>query len=218
MVAETTSSHKLCELCSAAAAVHCPSDSAYLCFPCDAAVHSANFLVARHLRSSLCSTCGEIACGSCDRCSAESSLTESSSAGRPEKEEVSSAIRRKGGKKRKRKRTRTTVITNGRGDGILVNWCRRVGLDGELEDSVVTTAERVFGRLTRAPLGVGLATSFWVGLRVCGMATCQNLIRVENITGVPAKVILAVEGRIGRVLITRRDESECDFEEGWAEC
>ncbi|CAA0837125.1 B-box type zinc finger family protein [Striga hermonthica] len=48
---------KSCELCKRPARTHCPADQASLCWPCDAAVHSANFLVARHSRTLLCRVC-----------------------------------------------------------------------------------------------------------------------------------------------------------------
>lgn len=48
---------KACELCSNQASFYCPSDSAFLCCDCDAAVHAANFLVARHFRRRICSKC-----------------------------------------------------------------------------------------------------------------------------------------------------------------
>lgn len=48
---------KNCELCKSAARVYCESDQASLCWSCDAKVHSANFLVARHVRSLLCNSC-----------------------------------------------------------------------------------------------------------------------------------------------------------------
>ncbi|KAJ6827389.1 ribosomal RNA processing protein 1-like protein [Iris pallida] len=48
---------KGCELCSGMARLHCESDSASLCFDCDAKVHGANFLVARHQRLLLCRAC-----------------------------------------------------------------------------------------------------------------------------------------------------------------
>lgn len=47
-----------CELCDGVAALHCAADDAHICWTCDAKVHSANFLVARHTRSVLCGTCG----------------------------------------------------------------------------------------------------------------------------------------------------------------
>ncbi|KAE8670112.1 (3S,6E)-nerolidol synthase 2 [Hibiscus syriacus] len=48
---------KSCELCKAAAATYCESDKASLCWDCDAVVHGANFLVARHVRRLLCHAC-----------------------------------------------------------------------------------------------------------------------------------------------------------------
>lgn len=46
-----------CELCGAMARVYCGADEATLCWGCDAQVHGANFLVARHARSLLCRGC-----------------------------------------------------------------------------------------------------------------------------------------------------------------
>ncbi|CAA0825088.1 B-box type zinc finger family protein [Striga hermonthica] len=48
---------KWCELCKRTARIHCESDQASLCWSCDARVHSANFLVARHSRNLLCRAC-----------------------------------------------------------------------------------------------------------------------------------------------------------------
>ncbi|BAT90225.1 hypothetical protein VIGAN_06142900 [Vigna angularis var. angularis] len=48
---------KKCELCKLPARIFCESDQASLCWDCDAKVHSANFLVARHSRTLLCRTC-----------------------------------------------------------------------------------------------------------------------------------------------------------------
>ncbi|GAV80762.1 zf-B_box domain-containing protein [Cephalotus follicularis] len=46
-----------CELCKFPARAYCESDQASLCWHCDAKVHGANFLVARHSRSLLCQAC-----------------------------------------------------------------------------------------------------------------------------------------------------------------
>ncbi|KAG6518263.1 hypothetical protein ZIOFF_021667 [Zingiber officinale] len=48
---------KKCELCDSPARIHCESDQANLCWDCDAKVHGANFLVARHSRCLLCRRC-----------------------------------------------------------------------------------------------------------------------------------------------------------------
>ncbi|KAF5741467.1 putative zinc finger CONSTANS-LIKE 11 -like protein [Tripterygium wilfordii] len=48
---------KSCELCKTPATTYCESDQASLCWNCDAKVHGANFLVARHSRTLLCRAC-----------------------------------------------------------------------------------------------------------------------------------------------------------------
>ncbi|XP_018471755.1 zinc finger protein CONSTANS-LIKE 1 [Raphanus sativus] len=48
---------KKCDLCEGVARMHCESDQASLCWNCDARVHGANFLVAKHTRCLLCSAC-----------------------------------------------------------------------------------------------------------------------------------------------------------------
>ncbi|KAG6557403.1 hypothetical protein Mapa_000672 [Marchantia paleacea] len=48
---------KKCELCGDRATLYCAADDADVCWSCDAKVHSANFLVARHARSVLCTRC-----------------------------------------------------------------------------------------------------------------------------------------------------------------
>lgn len=52
---------KICELCRKEATIYCESDNAFLCWNCDDEVHGANFLVARHLRQPLCSSCTDFA-------------------------------------------------------------------------------------------------------------------------------------------------------------
>ncbi|EXC11589.1 Putative zinc finger protein CONSTANS-LIKE 11 [Morus notabilis] len=48
---------KKCELCDSQAKMYCESDRASLCWDCDARVHGANFLVAKHSRTLLCRVC-----------------------------------------------------------------------------------------------------------------------------------------------------------------
>ncbi|KAL3017486.1 hypothetical protein AAZX31_06G281400 [Glycine max] len=78
-----------CELCKVPARIFCESDQASLCWDCDAKVHSANFLVARHARTLLCRTCRSptpwkasgaslaSAVSVCDRCAASEEPEES---------------------------------------------------------------------------------------------------------------------------------------------
>ncbi|XP_058113612.1 B-box zinc finger protein 32-like [Magnolia sinica] len=51
------SKSRVCELCRREANLYCESDSAFLCWDCDATVHGANFLVARHVRRTVCCRC-----------------------------------------------------------------------------------------------------------------------------------------------------------------
>lgn len=75
---------KSCELCNAVSSVYCAADSAFLCSSCDASVHGANFLVARHVRWTRCVPCGSLLlisgpesdplrrlCGTCRSCPAQ---------------------------------------------------------------------------------------------------------------------------------------------------
>lgn len=48
---------KICELCKNPARTRCQPEEVNLCWDCDARVHSANFLAARHLRILLCNVC-----------------------------------------------------------------------------------------------------------------------------------------------------------------
>ncbi|KAL1203054.1 B-box domain protein 31 [Cardamine amara subsp. amara] len=48
---------KKCDLCNGVAKMYCESDQASLCCDCDGKVHGANFLVAKHTRCLLCSSC-----------------------------------------------------------------------------------------------------------------------------------------------------------------
>ncbi|KAI4341052.1 hypothetical protein MLD38_025824 [Melastoma candidum] len=48
---------RACALCKEMARAFCESDQASLCWSCDAKVHGANFLVARHSRTLLCHSC-----------------------------------------------------------------------------------------------------------------------------------------------------------------
>ncbi|KAK7389464.1 hypothetical protein VNO78_24534 [Psophocarpus tetragonolobus] len=181
---------KACELCDQQACLYCPSDSAFLCSNCDAAVHAANFLVARHLRHLLCSKChrfngihisGATSPSICTSTSESESCAEKSKA---------------------RRRSCSSSVTDD-ARGLFGKWSREMGLGlglGENGNRVVSRALSLcLGRWTLLPFRVAAATSFWLGLRFCGdrgLATCQNLTRLEAISGVPAKLILAAHARV----------------------
>lgn len=283
-----------CELCKEAASVYCPSDSAFLCRGCDARVHQANFLVARHVRNPLCSGCGSLSghrvsgagvgprrpalCLSCSdrpsvdagplsasssssacvsstessavapkkegRCSSggrklqktgvSSSLTDASGEGSDSPArfggaaafsgEVSSG-KRSGGTDDRRAgaaRFRETTRVDAKTEGVFAIWCKKLGLSGAEAFAVASRALRVIaGTPTALPLRVAMAASFWVAMRSCkgrGMSTWQNVKKVEEASGVPAKLILAGEARLVRRARGEKARREERLEEGWAEC
>ncbi|KAL1292637.1 hypothetical protein HN51_053204 [Arachis hypogaea] len=267
---------RFCELCKEKASLYCASDSAFLCWKCDATVHNANFLVARHRRRLLCFNCNSFAgvhisgassrrtaanCRSCSPteihysdeeeeeeeednslCSSPPSSSSSSSAC------VSSSEPRAGNKirtkylpekrirtvtssgsavttddddfstpKQKRQRNNKKKNSNGGGSGsdevrtasakeysVFAKWSEELGLglnEGRRVSCVACRALRVWVRKWKGvgiPYKVGAATSFWLGLRFCGM-TFENLRRLEEISGVPAKLILQAYAMLSRV-------------------
>ncbi|KAL0414958.1 UNVERIFIED_CONTAM: hypothetical protein Slati_3327700 [Sesamum latifolium] len=250
---------RLCELCNAQATLFCPSDDAFLCSTCDARVHHANFLVARHLRKSLCSNCNSFtgdgisglgfhplpatSCPSCppppsaqdhldlDSLSSSSnssvcisSTTKDCSSGRRDCGGVDSSSTATTGKKSEQQRVEYL-----KAEGILGNWCRKlgVGVRGEVAVGVacrIVRAVCVDGWEWRRvlPFRVWVAASMWLGLRASGEKSWEVLKRLEEISGVPAKIIGAAEGRLERGLRgggggRRRRRVEA-LEEGWAEC
>ncbi|KAL0354386.1 UNVERIFIED_CONTAM: hypothetical protein Sradi_3885500 [Sesamum radiatum] len=150
---------RLCELCNAQATLFCPSDDAFLCSTCDAQVHHANFLVARHLRKSLCSNCntftGDGISGlafrslpaTCPSCPPPPSAQDhfhlhldslSSSSSSNASVCISSTTKDCNGGRRDCSSTATTGKSQPRGhkprvdylkaEGILGNWCRKLGV------------------------------------------------------------------------------------------
>ncbi|CAJ1970700.1 unnamed protein product [Sphenostylis stenocarpa] len=240
---------KACELCNQQASLYCPSDSAFLCSDCDADVHSANFLVARHFRRRLCSKCNRFTgiyisgattlpstCASCspenppsddgDSLPSSSTCVSSSESCATKKIE---ATRTAAGKKRrsffssvtddasqeaKRRRMNVGSVED---EEVFEKWSREIGLGlGENGNRVASHALRVcLGKWNSLPFKVAAATSFWLGLRFCGdrsLARWQNLARLETVSGVPAKLILAAHANLARAFSQRRE-----LHEGWGE-
>ncbi|XP_031281293.1 B-box zinc finger protein 32 [Pistacia vera] len=258
---------KSCELCHQEASLYCDSDSAFLCFTCDARVHEANFLVARHVRQTLCCKCncltGNFISGArslsslspiCQSCFQENPLhsttitnttSSSSSDCISSTEDSAKKIGSNHNIKRRNKISSSSSTVSevsgeisdfparlcgekrekdaSKAEGIFVIWCKWLGLSGNCD--VVSLACQVFElcleRLTVLPKRVSLAASFWVALRMYGgdrsMGSRQNLRRLEEVSGVPAKLIVAVERKLARVMRVKR-RARYDLEEGWAEC
>lgn len=254
-------SSKLCELCNDQAALFCPSDSAFLCFHCDAKVHQANFLVARHLRLTLCSHCNSLTkkrfspcsppppalCPSCSRnSSGDSDLrsvsTSSSSSSTCVSSTQSSAITQKiniisSNRKQFPDSDSNGEVNSGRcnlvrsrsvklrdpraATCVFMHWCTKLQMNRE--ERVVQTACSVLGicfsRFRGLPLRVALAACFWFGLKTTedkSKSTSQSLKKLEEISGVPAKIILATELKLRKIMKTNNRQPQA-MEESWAE-
>ncbi|MED6216142.1 hypothetical protein PIB30_004626 [Stylosanthes scabra] len=259
---------RLCELCNQKASLFCASDSAFLCSKCDATVHNANFLVARHLRRLLCFNCNSFSgiyisgassprtadshttCRSCSPpdeanslsspppSSSTSSACVSSSEPRSRNNNNNKIRTKHSPEKRIRtvtssgsavttddedfstpKQKRARNNNNGGGSGsdevgravrkaysVFAKWSEELGLglnDGERVSSLACRSLRVwFGKWKEGvgiPYKVGCATSFWLGVRFCGIATFENLRKMEVMSGVPAKLILQAYAFLARV-------------------
>ncbi|GAA0162435.1 hypothetical protein LIER_39415 [Lithospermum erythrorhizon] len=221
------SKRRICELCNDVAVAYCASDLAFLCLSCDSKVHGANFLVARHARKILCSSCedftGDQISGLgfqakaliCSSCSPEldSGELDSLSSSSSSSSFFATTRKRNGGSGKK---STPAVVVNGgqRGrlgvdsktEGNLVIWCRRLGLNDDLVAAVVRMACDGLGicggKLTFLPFRVCLVASLWFGMkfsRVGSSSAWQGLARLERITGLPAKLISAAESKIERL-------------------
>ncbi|XP_058192303.1 B-box zinc finger protein 32 [Rhododendron vialii] len=261
-----------CDLCiREEAALYCPSDSAYLCWNCDAKLHQVNFLVARHVRCPLCSKCkclitenhmsgsGFIqphphqltVCRLCShkdssqadnprslsyfnfqQLSSCSSYAESSSTPPPKRSSVlidlnrlkmdkivssSSSVMELSSSTRiaptsKKAKTSTTTTTTTRESKVITTALRSWP-----SSSITKNVEH-----SKAVEVEGFA-SLWFSWRLCGASTWQVLKRLEEISGVPAKLIFAAgESKLTRVLSNKRRRSKSNRchdqpEEGWAE-
>ncbi|CAN4100024.1 unnamed protein product [Withania somnifera] len=246
---------KLCELCNDQAALFCPSDSAFLCFHCDANVHQANFLVARHLRLTLCSHCNSLTknrfspfsqrpaiCPSCSRNSSadESDLHSLSSSSSSTC--VSSSTTHKNINSSSRKqfldsstndevnsgvselaRSRSLKLRDPRvATGLFMHWCTKLGMYGE--EGIVQTAcgalEICFRRFRALPMRLGLAACLWFGLTSendGSKSTWPSLKRLEVISGVPAKLIVATERKLQKIVKPNNQRRPQGMEERWDE-
>lgn len=237
-----------CELCKSEAAVFCSADDAFLCWTCDSQVHEANFLVARHVRQFVCSICNNLTgplfpgvgfkpfrptCSSCPSISAADdldSLSDSSvcisstkeccggSQGFDSSSSSDSSSAAAAYAKRRRRRESKSRVDIFKAEGIFVNWCAKLGVHA---DEPVRLACRplktVLNRWTVLPFRIFLAASMWHGLRLSGQ-TAQVLKRLEEISGVPAKIIVAAEFRLDRGGRKMQQRRRLELEEGWAEC
>ncbi|XP_022843621.1 B-box zinc finger protein 32-like [Olea europaea var. sylvestris] len=116
-------------------------------------------------------------------------------------------------------RTRRGAV-NLKAKGIFSNWCSRLGLSSNVAVQMSCDALRICLDHWRVlPFRVCLAASMWLGLRFSGARTRQSLKRLEEISGVPAKLIAAAESKLERLLKARkRQHRQHQLLEGWGEC
>ncbi|KAL2516142.1 B-box zinc finger protein 32 [Forsythia ovata] len=119
----------------------------------------------------------------------------------------------------------TTRIRRGTVDlkvkGMFLNWCARLGQNGDVAVQMASDALRIcLDQWTVLPFRVCLAASMWLGLRFSGESTRQSLKQLEEISGVPAKLIVAAEAKLERLLKARRGQHRRQHQlvEGWGEC
>ncbi|KAK1436955.1 hypothetical protein QVD17_02739 [Tagetes erecta] len=205
----------VCDLCHHhQPSVYCGSDSAFLCLDCDHQVHTANFLVARHVRVSICKSYHSHCHDDDDDDDVLSSSSSSSST-------VCSNV----------KRTTSAMVGSSGSDDwktreVLVSWWSRLGGSSSSSNSsrVIEVARHGFrvwwaNRLEWAPYRVGLAASLWLGftkqkMKRIGMRR-RLLKRLEEISGVPAKSIVLEQSKLAK---TMKYKHQHQYQESWAEC
>lgn len=112
-----------------------------------------------------------------------------------------------------------TSGVNPKAEGVLFILFRKLGLSaGEAIDRSYRALGFCHGRFTRVPLRLLLAGAAWLSLKTCGERRMQTLRRLEEVSGVPRKLILATEGKLTRVNQAEVILGRSDLEEGWAEC
>ncbi|KAJ0984177.1 hypothetical protein J5N97_002533 [Dioscorea zingiberensis] len=176
MMKESTAA--ACELCGAAAMVHCEADAAFLCRSCDATVHGANFLVARHLRRPIHPAASPATSSSSSSCisSAESAA------------EAPESCRKRGSP------------DGARAERVLEWWSRRLGVGRGCAAVAARVLASCAGGMTSLPYRVGLAAALWFAVKSCGGGACRRVLRrLEECSGVPAKLIVVAESRLARV-------------------
>lgn len=104
---------------------------------------------------------------------------------------------------------------------VFIHWCTKLGMDGE-QGALQTACNALgicCGRFRGLPLRVGLAACFWFGLRCKddkSKSTWLSLKKLEEISGVPAKLILATELKL-RKIVKANNRRHQGMEESWAE-
>jgi hypothetical protein len=199
-----------CALCGAGADVHCASDAAFLCSPCDAQVHGANFLASRHRRTRVSTSKNLGHDHDVSGTSSTSCLSTADSA-------TTTAVAPH--RRRTTKHTRTRRTT---GEVVIEGWAKRMRVVGPgAARRVAAAAARAIQDLAaapRVPLRVAMAAALWREVAAHGVDEVGGhaLRRLEACASVPARLVVAVASSMGRASLKRA--AALDTEEGWGEC
>ncbi|KAG2613466.1 B-box zinc finger protein 32-like [Panicum virgatum] len=212
-----------CELCGAPAAVHCAADAAFLCAACDAKVHGANFLAARHRRTRLLLLLPPVTAQEEEEDEGYASAASSCVSA------ADSASTARGGRARAGRPPRrgaAAAAAAGRAEVVLEAWAKRMGLApgaARLRAAAAWRALRARGSdaaAARVPPRVAMAAALWREVAAGGGGASHGhgdaLRRLEACAHVPARLVVAVAtSLLARARARRRGPA---VEEGWDEC
>lgn len=202
-----------CALCGARADVHCAADAAFLCAPCDARVHGANFLASRHRRTRVYAPkedeealSGMTTSSSCV-CTADSATTT-----------TAAPLGRRG-------RPPAAKSPRARGEEVLEGWAKKMGLSAGVARRRAAAAARTLRAVAaaqrRVPLRVAMAAALCLEVMAAHVGGAHEagdaLRRLEACAHVPARLLVEVASSMGRAR-ARRPAAAVDAEEGWGEC
>ncbi|KAI3773248.1 hypothetical protein L1987_47773 [Smallanthus sonchifolius] len=165
----------VCDLCHhQQPSLYCSSDSAFLCFDCDSQVHTANFLVARHIRLPICKPCDD-----------DDVLSSSSSS--------SSTVCK----------TTSASSSDWKTKDVLLSWSSRLGGNSSVIEAARQAFQVWWANRSGWPYRVGLAASLWLGLLRFtkeGDSKKRILKRLKEISGVPAKWIVVQQSKLAKMM------------------
>ena len=215
-LAEMCGATARCALCGAPADVHCAADAAFLCAPCDARVHGANFLASRHRRTRLAASKEDE-----EEQEALSGMTTSSSC----VSTADSATTTTPAPVGRRGRPPAAKRPRARGEEVLEGWAKKMGLPAGVARRRAAAAARTLRAVAAAPRKVPLRVAMAAALCLEVMAAHVGgaheagdaLRRLEACAHVPARVLVEVASSMGRARASR-PAAAVDAEEGWGEC
>jgi hypothetical protein len=183
-----------CALCGAGADVHCAADAAFLCAPCDAQVHGANFLASRHRRTRV--SAPKDVCGTSSS-SCLSTADSATTAAAPHRRQTT-----------KHTRTRRTA-----GEVVIEGWAKRMRVVAPRR--LAAAAARAFQDVPaapRVPLRVAMAAALWRKVAAQGVhgAAGDALRRLEACARVPARLVVAMASSMGRARVKRAAASDTE--------